>query len=245
MAMMSGRVLLVCALCVLWCGAGGGDADEDMVVTWYNEYNKTCKANSTKEGKLDESAFNSCMHARMKEVCEAYYEMSTTPRSPEAERICNEYTGDPEKAVESLTPHTKTSHDAEKSVAAPTLETSKGDAAGMESSPEVPAGDSPANKTEVRQSTSAAVDTANSEAEKNDEVVMPTNAPESNATGKREEKEGEKKDSNTNETTLEADAVKNITTLGENDGSTAVTHTTSPLLLLLVACVAAAAVVAV
>ncbi|EAN87006.1 mucin-associated surface protein (MASP) [Trypanosoma cruzi] len=24
MAMMTGRVLLVCALCVLWCGAGGG-----------------------------------------------------------------------------------------------------------------------------------------------------------------------------------------------------------------------------
>ncbi|KAF8280449.1 Mucin-associated surface protein (MASP), putative, partial [Trypanosoma cruzi] len=26
MAMMTGRVLLVCALCVLWCGAGGGYA---------------------------------------------------------------------------------------------------------------------------------------------------------------------------------------------------------------------------
>ncbi|EAN99567.1 Mucin-associated surface protein (MASP) [Trypanosoma cruzi] len=32
--MMTGRVLLVCALCVLWCGAGGGDAemnDESLV----------------------------------------------------------------------------------------------------------------------------------------------------------------------------------------------------------------------
>ncbi|PWU97449.1 Mucin-associated surface protein (MASP) [Trypanosoma cruzi] len=27
--MMAGRVLLVCALCVLWCGAGGGFADEE------------------------------------------------------------------------------------------------------------------------------------------------------------------------------------------------------------------------
>ncbi|KAF8303788.1 Mucin-associated surface protein (MASP), subgroup S002 [Trypanosoma cruzi] len=27
--MMTGRVLLVCALCVLWCGAGGGFADEE------------------------------------------------------------------------------------------------------------------------------------------------------------------------------------------------------------------------
>ncbi|EAN88512.1 putative mucin-associated surface protein (MASP) [Trypanosoma cruzi] len=30
MAMMAGRVLLVCALCVLWCGAGGG-CDEEVV----------------------------------------------------------------------------------------------------------------------------------------------------------------------------------------------------------------------
>ncbi|KAF8307391.1 Mucin-associated surface protein (MASP), putative, partial [Trypanosoma cruzi] len=30
MAMMvTGRVLLVCALCVLWCSAGGGFADEE------------------------------------------------------------------------------------------------------------------------------------------------------------------------------------------------------------------------
>ncbi|KAF8277509.1 Mucin-associated surface protein (MASP), subgroup S123 [Trypanosoma cruzi] len=29
--MMTGRVLLVCALCVLWCGAGGGDADGSAV----------------------------------------------------------------------------------------------------------------------------------------------------------------------------------------------------------------------
>ncbi|KAF8304138.1 Mucin-associated surface protein (MASP), subgroup S004 [Trypanosoma cruzi] len=29
MAMMTGRVLLVCALCVLWCGAGGGGCTED------------------------------------------------------------------------------------------------------------------------------------------------------------------------------------------------------------------------
>ncbi|PWU88667.1 Mucin-associated surface protein (MASP) [Trypanosoma cruzi] len=30
--MMTGRVLLVCALCVLWCGAGGGYAEDDDVV---------------------------------------------------------------------------------------------------------------------------------------------------------------------------------------------------------------------
>ncbi|PWU87475.1 Mucin-associated surface protein (MASP) [Trypanosoma cruzi] len=30
-AMMTGRVLLVCALCVLWCGAGGGGCTEDQL----------------------------------------------------------------------------------------------------------------------------------------------------------------------------------------------------------------------
>ncbi|KAF5216449.1 Mucin-associated surface protein (MASP) subgroup S047 [Trypanosoma cruzi] len=32
--MMTGRVLLVCALCVLWCGAGGGFANEDRAGLW-------------------------------------------------------------------------------------------------------------------------------------------------------------------------------------------------------------------
>ncbi|RNC51719.1 mucin-associated surface protein (MASP), partial [Trypanosoma cruzi] len=31
--MMTGRVLLVCALCVLWCGAGGVHAEDDAGVT--------------------------------------------------------------------------------------------------------------------------------------------------------------------------------------------------------------------
>ncbi|RNC42829.1 mucin-associated surface protein (MASP) [Trypanosoma cruzi] len=31
MAMMTGRVLLVCALCVLWCGAGGDARDNRCV----------------------------------------------------------------------------------------------------------------------------------------------------------------------------------------------------------------------
>ncbi|RNC37928.1 mucin-associated surface protein (MASP) [Trypanosoma cruzi] len=33
MAMLTGRVLLVCALCVLWCGAGGAHAEDDAGVT--------------------------------------------------------------------------------------------------------------------------------------------------------------------------------------------------------------------
>ncbi|EKF28618.1 mucin-associated surface protein (MASP), putative, partial [Trypanosoma cruzi marinkellei] len=226
---------------------GRSAADENVVLTWYQPFKDDCVRGNTNGGNLDESAFNSCMRAAMKEVCGNYYnETPEESRDPAAVEICEKYTGDPEKAVESLTPQTKPSHGVEESVAAPTLDTPKGDAAGMESSPEVPAGDPPAKPTERPQSTSPATDTANNEAEKSREVVVPKNAPESNATGKRE-KENESKISNTNETTLKAEAMKNITTIGDSDGSTAASHTTFPLLLpllVVVACAAAAAVVA-
>ncbi|EAN82482.1 Mucin-associated surface protein (MASP) [Trypanosoma cruzi] len=258
--MMAGRVLLVCALCVLWCGASvvlsaaGGftsdrsDTAENMVLLWYPETNKTCKENSTKGGILDESAFKSCMHKSMKEICEVYYNMASTDSDdPEAEEICKKYTGDPVEAAESSTPQDKLSPGAETPVAAPTPETSKGGAAEMGSTPGIPAGDSPANPTEGSQSTSDANDTANSEAEKGITEVMPKNAPESNATGKEEEKRNERNHNNTKTTPLDADAMQRITSSADSDSSTAVSHATSPLLpplLLVVACAAAAAVVA-
>ncbi|EKF28778.1 trans-sialidase, putative, partial [Trypanosoma cruzi marinkellei] len=45
--MMTGRVLLVCALCVLWCGAGGGDAfnfgdDDPRNEYYYGAYGVYC-----------------------------------------------------------------------------------------------------------------------------------------------------------------------------------------------------------
>ncbi|EAN83363.1 Mucin-associated surface protein (MASP) [Trypanosoma cruzi] len=252
--MMTGRVLLVCALCVLWCGvsvvmaeAGGGDAEENMVLTWYPETKKGCENQSTKEGKLNKSAFKSCMHESMKEICDAYYsEMPSTSREPAAVEICNNYTGDPEKADDASKSQDKSPHDAVTPEAVTTPETAKVDAAEMGSTPGVPAGDSPANPTEGPHSTSAATDTANSEAEKDGKKVTLKNAPESNATRKEEVEEGEKNHNSAKETPVDADTMKNVTTTAGNDGSTAVSHTTSPLLFLLVvvACAAAAAVVA-
>ncbi|KAF8281862.1 Mucin-associated surface protein (MASP), subgroup S111 [Trypanosoma cruzi] len=256
--MMTGRVLLVCALCVLWCGASvvlsaagvftseRSDTEENMVLFWHNEFNRTCKDKSTKEGKLNKAAFKSCMHESMREVCSSDGDgFSSASRDPAAVEICNKYTGDPEEDVDSSTPLTEPSHDAEKPEAATTPETPKGGAAEMGSPPGVPADDSPANPTEGSQSTLAANDTANSETEKGITEVMPKNAPESNATGKGEVEEGEKNHNSAKETPVDADTMKNVTTTAGNDGSTAVSHTTSPLLLLLVvACAAAAAVVA-
>ncbi|KAF8279908.1 Mucin-associated surface protein (MASP), subgroup S100 [Trypanosoma cruzi] len=90
-------------------------------------------------------------------------------------------------------------------------------------------------------------DAANNEADKSTEDGIPSNDPAADGAGTRDKKQNENKESNPKETPVEATAMKNTTaTTGDSDGSTAVSHTTSPLLLLLlvVACAAAAAVVA-
>ncbi|ESS62362.1 mucin-associated surface protein (MASP) [Trypanosoma cruzi Dm28c] len=254
--MMTGRVLLVCALCVLWCGvvvpaayglvSDRSVVEEDMVLTWYPEFEKDCEEKNTKEGMLDALGFKICMHESMKEICgNGDDETLSESRGPKAEEICKKYTGDPNKAVDSSTQLPEASPDAEKQVAVATPETPKGGAAEMGSPAGAPAGDSPANPTEGPESASAATDTSNNEAQKGGAVAMPRNAPESGATGKEEGEEGEVKHSNTKETPAKTDTMKDVTTTGDSDSSTAVSQTTSPLLLLLlVVCAAAAAVVA-
>ncbi|KAF8283203.1 Mucin-associated surface protein (MASP), subgroup S100 [Trypanosoma cruzi] len=90
-------------------------------------------------------------------------------------------------------------------------------------------------------------DAADNEADKSTEDGIPNSDPASDAPGTAEGKQNENKDANPKETPVEATATKTTTaTSGDSDGSTAVSHTTSPLLPLLfvVACAAAAAVVA-
>ncbi|EAN89368.1 Mucin-associated surface protein (MASP) [Trypanosoma cruzi] len=89
-------------------------------------------------------------------------------------------------------------------------------------------------------------DAANNDSDKSTEDGIPNSDPVSDAPGTAEEKQNENKESNPKETPVTATAMKNTTaTTGDSDGSTAISHTTSPLLLLLVAaCAAAAAVVA-
>ncbi|KAF8289563.1 Mucin-associated surface protein (MASP), subgroup S099 [Trypanosoma cruzi] len=88
---------------------------------------------------------------------------------------------------------------------------------------------------------------ANNDSDKSTEDGIPNSDPAADGAGTREEKQNENKDANPKETPVTATAMKTTTaTTGDSDGSTAVSHTTSPLLLLLVvfACAAAAAVVA-
>ncbi|ESS60993.1 mucin-associated surface protein (MASP) [Trypanosoma cruzi Dm28c] len=90
-------------------------------------------------------------------------------------------------------------------------------------------------------------DAANNDSGNSTEDGIPNNDPAADGAGTQEEKQNENKDANPKETPVEATAMKTTAaTTGDSDGSTAVSHTTSPLLLLLlVACAAAAAVVAV
>ncbi|EKG01001.1 mucin-associated surface protein (MASP), putative [Trypanosoma cruzi] len=87
---------------------------------------------------------------------------------------------------------------------------------------------------------------ANNDSDKRTEDGISSSDPASDGAGTREGKQNENKDANPKETPVTATAMKTTTaTTGDSDGSTAVSHTTSPLLLLLVfACAAAAAVVA-
>ncbi|PWU87251.1 Mucin-associated surface protein (MASP) [Trypanosoma cruzi] len=86
---------------------------------------------------------------------------------------------------------------------------------------------------------------ANNEADNSTEDGIPNSDPAVDVAKTRDE-QNENKDANPKETPVTATAMKNTTaTTGDSDGSTAVSHTTSPLLLLVfVACAAAAAVVA-
>ncbi|KAF8302362.1 Mucin-associated surface protein (MASP), subgroup S100 [Trypanosoma cruzi] len=88
-------------------------------------------------------------------------------------------------------------------------------------------------------------DAANNDSDKSTEDGMPNSDPAADGAGVAEEKQNENKESNPKETPVTATAMKTTTaTTGDSDGSTAVSHTTSPLLLLFVFVACAAAVVA-
>ncbi|EKG00416.1 mucin-associated surface protein (MASP), putative [Trypanosoma cruzi] len=210
--MMTGRVLLVCALCVLWCGVGGihadkeakvpaGDVasnrtdDENLILNWYVLTQEECANESTTGGKLNVTAERICIHKVMKGVCDAFYDKTSgVTHDRDVEFICTYYATIPEEPVKPPTP-------------------------------QGPPPDSAVSNTPSNEGT-------------------PKNAPESNAAGKGEGKENDKEHGNTKQKAVETAVVKSITKNTNSDGdSTAVSHTTSPLLLL-VACAAAAAVVA-
>ncbi|PBJ77476.1 mucin-associated surface protein [Trypanosoma cruzi cruzi] len=76
--MMTGRVLLVCALCVLWCGLSGvaadgagvvsdGSADEDLLLQWRAWLRRECAEEVSRRtgGSENASAVEECVHQGM------------------------------------------------------------------------------------------------------------------------------------------------------------------------------------
>ncbi|KAF8292163.1 Mucin-associated surface protein (MASP), subgroup S104 [Trypanosoma cruzi] len=113
--MLTGRVLLVCALCVLWCGAGCGVAmesslpgattvqsawPEDLFLMWHELLKNECRA-KIKDGNFDELAVNCCVHNAMKDLCyDVYGKTVMENKDLKVEGICKEYAGEPNRADE-------------------------------------------------------------------------------------------------------------------------------------------------
>ncbi|EKF29460.1 mucin-associated surface protein (MASP), putative [Trypanosoma cruzi marinkellei] len=128
--MMTGRVLLVCALCVLWCGVAAvlvaeGDATNDQISrheffisNWYELLKNECDEKYKNETvvNLKTLAVNCCLNGSMRELCSYVYgNNSMENKDPEIDGICKEYGGKrdddvqcPKDHIESL-PDTKTS----------------------------------------------------------------------------------------------------------------------------------------
>ncbi|EAO00054.1 Mucin-associated surface protein (MASP) [Trypanosoma cruzi] len=113
MAMMAGRVLLVCALCVLWCGAAvvasslpGATTvqsawSEYMFLNWHELLKNECKAENATETNFDESAVKCCVHNAMRELCyDVYGKTVMENKDANVGVICKEYAGEPNHAGE-------------------------------------------------------------------------------------------------------------------------------------------------
>ncbi|KAF8292091.1 Mucin-associated surface protein (MASP), subgroup S104 [Trypanosoma cruzi] len=126
--MMTGRVLLVCALCVLWCGAAAVASSlpgattvqsawpEDLFLKWHELLKNECKA-KFKDGNFDESAVNCCVHNAMKDLCyDVYGKTVMENKDLKVEGICKEYAGKPDDVANCPKPQTSLSSAAVTSV---------------------------------------------------------------------------------------------------------------------------------
>ncbi|PBJ77117.1 mucin-associated surface protein [Trypanosoma cruzi cruzi] len=115
--MMTGRVLLVCALCVLWCcGAAVVSSIPDvtgresvphgyLVVNWEKLLKNECATDKkyiNEDGTVNESAVKDCIRDAMRVVCNFFCrKISGEPDDSEGERICAEYVGSRDDAGQS------------------------------------------------------------------------------------------------------------------------------------------------
>ncbi|EAN84779.1 Mucin-associated surface protein (MASP) [Trypanosoma cruzi] len=117
MAMMAGRVLLVCALCVLWCGGAAVVSSMPdvtgrenvphgyLVVNWEKLLKNECATDKkyiNEDGTVNESAVKDCVRDAMRLVCNFFCrKISGEPDDSEGGRICEEYVGSQDEAGQS------------------------------------------------------------------------------------------------------------------------------------------------
>ncbi|PBJ73636.1 mucin-associated surface protein [Trypanosoma cruzi cruzi] len=120
--MMTGRVLLVCALCVLWCGVGGIHADKEakvpagdvasettpvdrIILNWHVQMKEDCATDNTKNKTVNVPAMKRCIQVAMKGVCDTFYNKTPSEiHGPEVTDMCTYYAAIPEEPVEPPTP---------------------------------------------------------------------------------------------------------------------------------------------
>ncbi|EAN97864.1 Mucin-associated surface protein (MASP) [Trypanosoma cruzi] len=256
MMMVTGRLLLLCALCVLWCGVCGGGCSEAALEAQLieSEDNKRKDENTTTDdvgeggptgqpavtqpaagsvpvsGIEAESALqpaakaSGTANATTEKEDKADNEELKEEEGEEEEEEEEEEVDEDDEEKKEVTEEEKKQEEKDD-----TSTTKRISAVGQEEPILSSRVEEASNKTKP-QSTQTTGD----------------KDPAADGAVTQEEKQNENKEVNPKETPVESTVTKTTTaTTGDSDGSTAVSHTTSPLLLLLVvACAAAAAVVA-
>ncbi|KAF8303751.1 Mucin-associated surface protein (MASP), subgroup S002 [Trypanosoma cruzi] len=274
--MMTGRVLLVCALCVLWCGAGGRcDGEERAGLRSAEHLPESQEPGTSPEGTQDlqdeaggvvETAVRSTTTRKDEEDGDKGTEGEERTKgqggqggkaAPDPDSGERDLSGSGQQTHQSIVSAGDISHsDSQESNAIPTQTKIEERKDADKSSPAVentlttvngehtlPAGivegNLPSSSKDSVDSRKQDGEDATSEGKEN----VPS--PETAATSQSHRDKGsEGNGEDTKATTVTANTT-DTTNTQNSDGSTAVSHTTSPLLLLLlVACAAAAAVVA-
>ncbi|ESS63289.1 mucin-associated surface protein (MASP) [Trypanosoma cruzi Dm28c] len=122
--MMTGRVLLVCALCVLWCGAAAvvssaPDATRPenvwpdyLFLNWHELFRNECKVENPYDSNEDLKglAVNCCVRDAMRELCSSFYGKTVMEnKDPKVEGICKNYAGKPDDVADCPKPKTNLS----------------------------------------------------------------------------------------------------------------------------------------
>ncbi|ESS56177.1 mucin-associated surface protein (MASP) [Trypanosoma cruzi Dm28c] len=252
MMMMTGRVLLVCALCVLWCGAGGGGCSEipPAPETGVSDNGKDSKIENksvvsgeddqTGKSRVSETAASLVPEVPVAGVTQTHgaqalgtmelNKKKTNEKDEEEEEEEEEEEAEDEDEAREYKGNEMKEEKEEDSKEAVTSTTNGMSADGQE-----------------QQILSSGAEGASNITNPNSTQTTGDDDPAADGAGTADEKQNENKDANPKKTPVEATAMKTTTaTTGDSDGSTAVSHTTSPLLLLIVvvACAAAAVVAA-